>query len=530
MHAPDPAAPASPSAAPARLSRSAQARVNGARSRGPVSAAGKARSARNALRHGCRARPGLLLADEDGAALAGLQERLVAELAPVDEVDGWLVARIAAAMWKAARAERMEVELVAAAAAAPGLAHPLARVDVARFLAALRYQRQATREVHACLAGLARRGGARPQVPAAGGGEDLVPGPPPLSEDPAPEPAPRGEDIAPQAGPAAEDPAPAAALALGGAAIAAAPDRAPLERLATTAITIFRAHGQDPGRTSCDPGWMLPADAEAIYREVMLELAQATLALAAAARAPVVAFYDRLPGGLKATLRGWWLCHRPRQPADPAADPAARRRHATLEALLQACPLDPPGRPPPRASAAPHGRHDDPGPPADAPQLQALLTGQGLSARTARRAAAMLPRPARAALLRQAGIPWPAEPGPDAAAAATGSGAESASPPPPAAAAATAGRTRAATLEPPRSGSARSQNILPSQQLAPAAPAAAATAGGAADPAERTQADPPGLKPILRRLRKLANHDPAAAEALYRSCSAAVRKRIAELW
>jgi hypothetical protein len=196
-----------------------------------------------------------------------------------------------------------------------------------------------------CAVGKARSSrNALRQAPAVGSGEDPAPGPPP-----------RGEDHPPQAGPAAEGPAPAAALALGGAATATAPDLAPLERLATTAITIFRAHGQDPGRTSCDPGWMLPADAEAIYREVMLELAQATLALAATARAPVVAFYDRLPGGLKATLRGWWLCHRPRPPAtDPAertqdADPPglktilrrlrklANRHHPAAEALYQSC-------------------------------------------------------------------------------------------------------------------------------------------------------------------------------------------------
>ena len=65
----------SPSHAAAQVSaRALASRRNGARSRGPTTAAGKARSARNALQHGLCART-VLLDDEDAdrleAALLG---------------------------------------------------------------------------------------------------------------------------------------------------------------------------------------------------------------------------------------------------------------------------------------------------------------------------------------------------------------------------------------------------------------------------------------------------------------------------
>ena len=61
--------------------RAEASRRNGARSRGPVSAAGKARSAQNAIRHGLRARS-VLLADESAGDFAGFAAALRAELAP----------------------------------------------------------------------------------------------------------------------------------------------------------------------------------------------------------------------------------------------------------------------------------------------------------------------------------------------------------------------------------------------------------------------------------------------------------------
>ena len=91
--------------------RAQASRRNGARSRGPVTAAGKARSARNATRHGLRARS-VLLADESARDFAALAGALRAELAPVGVLQAELAARVAAAAWRARRADRLEAALL----------------------------------------------------------------------------------------------------------------------------------------------------------------------------------------------------------------------------------------------------------------------------------------------------------------------------------------------------------------------------------------------------------------------------------
>jgi hypothetical protein len=70
--------------------RALASRRNGAKSRGPASAAGRARSARNALKH-----------------------RLRAELGPCGVLQEDLVARLTLAAWRARRADRIEAELFA---------------------------------------------------------------------------------------------------------------------------------------------------------------------------------------------------------------------------------------------------------------------------------------------------------------------------------------------------------------------------------------------------------------------------------
>jgi hypothetical protein len=92
--------------------RAEAARRNGARSRGPRTAAGKARAAQNALRHGLRAQKFVLLADENVAEFQALEEALRAELAPEGALQSLLVARIALAAWRMLRADRMEIELL----------------------------------------------------------------------------------------------------------------------------------------------------------------------------------------------------------------------------------------------------------------------------------------------------------------------------------------------------------------------------------------------------------------------------------
>ncbi len=130
------------------------ARRNGARSRGPTTPEGKARSSANALRHGLSAVGHTLIEGEDKAAYEELLTNLFAELEPGTELEGQLVRRLAAALWKQGRADRLEAKLFAWTAT-PKVIHagryqPVdaeANFDLARFAAVQRYQAQLGREV-----------------------------------------------------------------------------------------------------------------------------------------------------------------------------------------------------------------------------------------------------------------------------------------------------------------------------------------------------------------------------------------------
>jgi hypothetical protein len=88
-------------------------RRNGAGSQGPKTATGKARSARNALRHGLRARKLVLLEDEDAAEFRAFARALQAELMPEGRLQADLVSRIVMAAWRARRADKLEAGLLA---------------------------------------------------------------------------------------------------------------------------------------------------------------------------------------------------------------------------------------------------------------------------------------------------------------------------------------------------------------------------------------------------------------------------------
>ena len=91
--------------------RAEASRKNGAKSRGPKTEEGKARSAQNALKHGMRAQKYLVLPEEDGAEFAALEAALIEELAPVGALQTLLARRVAVAAWRLARADRIETEL-----------------------------------------------------------------------------------------------------------------------------------------------------------------------------------------------------------------------------------------------------------------------------------------------------------------------------------------------------------------------------------------------------------------------------------
>ncbi len=114
--APTPAAAHTSAAATssAAAERAERARRNGACSRGPVTDAGKATASRNALRHGLCAKVHLVLAGEDDDAFTALAADVLAEVAPLGTVDGFLATRLAAAMWQTGRADRLEAQAFAA--------------------------------------------------------------------------------------------------------------------------------------------------------------------------------------------------------------------------------------------------------------------------------------------------------------------------------------------------------------------------------------------------------------------------------
>jgi hypothetical protein len=98
-------------AVPMSNARAEASRRNGAKSCGPKSAAGKARSSLNALKHGMRAQKNVVLPDEDAAGFGALEAAMVAELAPVGALQTVLARQVAVAAWRLARADRIEVEL-----------------------------------------------------------------------------------------------------------------------------------------------------------------------------------------------------------------------------------------------------------------------------------------------------------------------------------------------------------------------------------------------------------------------------------
>ena len=87
---------------PASPKKAAAARANGAKSRGPLSAAGKARSAMNAIRHGCYANA-ILLVNEDPAEWEALLRSFNDQFHPIGPVELGLVEEIAAAHWRIRR-------------------------------------------------------------------------------------------------------------------------------------------------------------------------------------------------------------------------------------------------------------------------------------------------------------------------------------------------------------------------------------------------------------------------------------------
>jgi hypothetical protein len=100
-------------AVPISSARAEASRQNGARSRGPKTPEGKARSSRNPLKHGLRAQKHVVLPVEDATEFQALEAAMTLELAPVGALQTALARRVAVAAWRLDRADRIETELFA---------------------------------------------------------------------------------------------------------------------------------------------------------------------------------------------------------------------------------------------------------------------------------------------------------------------------------------------------------------------------------------------------------------------------------
>lgn len=102
------------SANPTSPARIAANRANARKSTGPRTPEGKARSSRNALKHGLLARHAIIRDDpaEDRDAFDELLNQLTAEYQPVGPTQRLLVERIAVCYWRLRRALRYEADCV----------------------------------------------------------------------------------------------------------------------------------------------------------------------------------------------------------------------------------------------------------------------------------------------------------------------------------------------------------------------------------------------------------------------------------
>ena len=95
----------------------AAARTNGARSHGPTTEAGKARSARNGTKHGLRGGAFALLPDEDHEEFAALYAAVTADWSPRDAYERRWVRELVASLWRQDRLRGLELATLTAGAA-----------------------------------------------------------------------------------------------------------------------------------------------------------------------------------------------------------------------------------------------------------------------------------------------------------------------------------------------------------------------------------------------------------------------------
>jgi hypothetical protein len=175
--------------------QSAAARLNGARSAGPATAAGKARSSLNSVRHGLCQRTFFLLPDEDPGEFAAHEALWLAAWSPRDLHEHEAAAAAIRAMWREVRADRLEAhvlsDLFAAGRIEDAAEREVARAASFRQLATLlRYQGRIEREHRQAMAALESLRQRRPTPP---GARSIDPEPAAAAHAALPDLLPRGE-------------------------------------------------------------------------------------------------------------------------------------------------------------------------------------------------------------------------------------------------------------------------------------------------------------------------------------------------
>ena len=119
------------------------ARTNGAKSQGPVSEEGKEVACKNAFVHGLTAERLPVAAGEDGKKYQALILRLVDKFAPEDDIQLYLVRKLASIMWRTGRAEQLEADVLSFSStiAKRGGRQVHVDFDADRLRAVLRYSR-----------------------------------------------------------------------------------------------------------------------------------------------------------------------------------------------------------------------------------------------------------------------------------------------------------------------------------------------------------------------------------------------------
>jgi hypothetical protein len=139
-------------------------RRNARRSTGPKTAAGRAVSRQNALKHGLSARK-LIVFDEKRGDFLAFHDEMLAALAPGDALEAALAERIILCAWRLRRAGRAEAARLNYAAAQRMGHHPGWRTEIDNALSdgegtiamIARYETQIERSLYRAMASLERR-------------------------------------------------------------------------------------------------------------------------------------------------------------------------------------------------------------------------------------------------------------------------------------------------------------------------------------------------------------------------------------